>query len=65
MASAVSEQCDRLLDLLDEETLRAIALWKFERYSNEEIAAKLECAVTTVERKLARIRKAWSGASHD
>lgn len=57
-AAAVSEQCSRLLGLLDE-SLRTVALWKLEGYTNEEIATKLNCVTTTVERKLARIRKAW------
>jgi DNA-directed RNA polymerase specialized sigma24 family protein len=31
-----------------------------EGYTNEEIAAKLDCAVPTVERRLRWIRKLWS-----
>jgi DNA-directed RNA polymerase specialized sigma24 family protein len=58
-ATAVSEQCARLLDLLGDASLRAVALLKLEGYTNEEIAAKLNCVTTTVERKLARIRKKW------
>ncbi len=59
LAAAVSEQCTRLLDLLDDASLRGIALLKLEGYTNQEIAAKLNCVTTTVERKLARIRKKW------
>lgn len=59
LAAAVSEECSRLLDLLDDESLRAVALDKLEGYTNEEIAARLNCVTTTVERKLARIRKKW------
>lgn len=58
-AAAVEEQCALLLDRLDDDSLRSVALWKLEGYKNEEIAEKLNCALTTVERKLARIRKRW------
>ena len=39
--------------------LRNIATWKMEGYTNQEIAAKLDCAPSTVERKLQRIRTQW------
>jgi len=47
------------LDCLGEDRLREIATKKLEGYSNAEIATQLDCAVRTVERKLARIRKSW------
>jgi DNA-binding CsgD family transcriptional regulator len=47
--------------MLGSETLRSIALWKMEGYTNEEIAAKLGCVRFTVDRKLRAIRAAWSG----
>ena len=59
LAAAVGEQCARLLDLLDDASLRTVALLKLEGHTNEEIAAKLDRVTTTVERKLARIRKKW------
>lgn len=59
LAVAASEECARLIALLDDESLRSVALWKLEGYTNDEIAAKLDCATTTVERKLGRIRKQW------
>jgi len=36
-----------------------MAIWKMEGYTNEEIAARIDRAIPTVERKLARIRKLW------
>jgi DNA-directed RNA polymerase specialized sigma24 family protein len=60
VAAAVAEEFGRLMDVLDDPTLRVLAYMKFEGSTNEEIARSLECAVGTVERKLARIRKAWS-----
>jgi DNA-directed RNA polymerase specialized sigma24 family protein len=56
----VNEQLRRLLDVLGEPQLRQIAWWKLEGHANEEIAARLDCALRTVERKLRRIRQLWS-----
>ena len=60
LAAQVAENCRRLLARLNNETLRAVALWKMEGYSNEEIAAKLGCVRYTVDRKLRAIRDIWS-----
>ncbi len=59
LAAMAAEQCEELLDLLPEEQLRRIALWKLEGYTNDEIAEKLKCVPRTVERKLRRIRAFW------
>jgi DNA-directed RNA polymerase specialized sigma24 family protein len=59
MAVEMTEQCERLLDLLGNADLRSIALWKMEGYTNEEIAAKLPCARSTVQRKLNLIQTRW------
>jgi RNA polymerase sigma factor (sigma-70 family) len=58
-AAATADECRRLLDLLEEPELRQVALWKVEGYTNEEIAAKLDCVPRTVERKVRRIRLLW------
>jgi RNA polymerase sigma factor (sigma-70 family) len=58
-AVATADECRRLLDLLDEPELRQVALWKVEGYTNEEIAARLDCVPRTVERKVRRIRLLW------
>jgi DNA-directed RNA polymerase specialized sigma24 family protein len=58
-AAQVAEQCQRLLGLLDDPSLRAVALGKMEGDTNEEIAARLGCGLRTVERKLRRIRGIW------
>jgi DNA-directed RNA polymerase specialized sigma24 family protein len=60
-AAQVAEECRRLLDSLGDPTLRAVALWKMEGYSSEEIAARLDCVPRTVERKLRLIRDTWEG----
>ena len=64
-AAMVTDECRRLLVALDDETLRQVALLRMEGYSDEEIAARVDCSLRTVSRKLALIRKAWlrEGAS--
>jgi DNA-directed RNA polymerase specialized sigma24 family protein len=59
-AAQVAEECQRLLGLLDDGRLRALALRKMEGYTNEEIARDLGCGLRSVERKLVRIRTLWA-----
>ena len=59
LAVVLAEECRRLLDVLNDATLRAVAVAKMEGYTNEEIADRLEVALPTVERKLQRIRRIW------
>src|SRR5262245_36236750 len=58
-AALVAEECRLLLARLQSDELREIAVWKMEGHTNEEIAAKRDCALSTVERKLQRIRAEW------
>jgi DNA-directed RNA polymerase specialized sigma24 family protein len=53
------EECRRLLDPLDDETLRPIAPRKMDGYTNAEIALRLGRVERTVERRLQRIRRCW------
>lgn len=59
-AAMVAEEYCKLLDRLDDEGLRQVALWRMEGYSNDEIAERLGCARRTVARRLDLIRKMWS-----
>jgi DNA-directed RNA polymerase specialized sigma24 family protein len=59
LAVEMVEQCRQLLDALDDDELESIALWKMEGYTNDEIAARLDCAPRTIERKLRLIRCIW------
>jgi DNA-directed RNA polymerase specialized sigma24 family protein len=59
-AVQLAEEFQRLVDRLGNAELRAIALWKMEGYTNDEIAAKLGCVERTVERKLRIIRDRWN-----
>jgi DNA-directed RNA polymerase specialized sigma24 family protein len=58
-AAEVADQSRCLLEGLADEELRQIALAKMEGYTNEEIASRLGCALSTVERRLRLIRKRW------
>jgi DNA-directed RNA polymerase specialized sigma24 family protein len=59
MVAQSAEECRRLLAELGDETLRQVALWKLEGYTNDEIAPKLGRKRPTVERKLNKIRRRW------
>jgi DNA-directed RNA polymerase specialized sigma24 family protein len=59
LAAEMAEQCHRLLELLQDEDLRSIALLKMEGYTNDEIASRLDYARSTVQRKLNLIRSRW------
>jgi DNA-directed RNA polymerase specialized sigma24 family protein len=58
-AAQVAEQCQILLDVLDDDSLRAIARLKLEGFTNREVAAKIDRAERTVEWKLNLIRRTW------
>jgi len=60
MAAQVADECRRLLELLGDATLRSVAVWKMEGYTNAEIADKLGCVPVTIERKLQLIRSLWA-----
>jgi DNA-directed RNA polymerase specialized sigma24 family protein len=55
-AAIVAEQYRALLGSIDDPAARLVALMKFEGYSEEEIAAALDCSVRTVRRKLWLVR---------
>jgi DNA-directed RNA polymerase specialized sigma24 family protein len=59
LAAQVADECGRLLNRLGNDTLRAVALWKMEGFTNEEIAQKLGCVRFSVDRKLRTIREIW------
>ena len=60
VAALVADQCRHLLDILGDDTLRQVAVWKMEGFTDKEVATKLDCVVRTVERKVERIRLIWS-----
>ena len=58
-AAQIADEFQSLLARLEDDTLRSVALWKLEGFTNDEIAEKLECVPRTVERKLQLIRTLW------
>lgn len=58
-AAQMDEDFRGLLDSLGDETLRSVAVWKLQGYTNAEIATRLDCVESTVERKLRAIRALW------
>ena len=55
----MGESCRRMLDLLGDEQLKRIAVWRMEGHTKAEIAQRLGCVVETVERRLRLIRSLW------
>jgi DNA-directed RNA polymerase specialized sigma24 family protein len=60
LAAQAAEELSRLLDVLDDDTLREVALWRLDGCTCDEIAARHGCARRTVARRLDVIRKLWS-----
>jgi DNA-directed RNA polymerase specialized sigma24 family protein len=58
-AAQAAEEYQRLLTSLPSAEVRAIAQAKMEGFTNKEIAAKLGCALRSVERRLRLIRALW------
>ena len=58
-AAQAAEQCRHLLGLLGDAELEAIALWKLEGYTVEEIATRLGYVPRTIKRKIRLIRTLW------
>jgi DNA-directed RNA polymerase specialized sigma24 family protein len=54
-----AEESRRLLDMLEDETLRQIAVWSLEGRSTNEIARRMGRSETLVRLKLEKIRRAW------
>jgi DNA-directed RNA polymerase specialized sigma24 family protein len=59
LAAQLAEEYQRLLRCLADEELVAVAVWRMEEYTVEEIAARMDCAPRTVKRKLRLIRGIW------
>jgi DNA-directed RNA polymerase specialized sigma24 family protein len=62
-AAMVAEEYERLLQSLDDDGLRQVALSRLEGYTCDEIAERLGCARRTVARRLDLIRKTWLAQS--
>ena len=58
-AAMIAEEYRLLLDALEDDGLRQVAISRMEGYTCDEIAAQLGCARRTVARRLDLIRKTW------
>jgi DNA-directed RNA polymerase specialized sigma24 family protein len=65
LAAQLAEEYQRLMGQLGDPGLHRVATFKLEGYTNDEIAARLGCVTSTVERKLARIRGIWADEMRD
>jgi DNA-directed RNA polymerase specialized sigma24 family protein len=63
-AVQVGEECQRLLDVLDDPELQRVAVLKMEGYTVPEIAAQMACVPRTVKRWLRLIRQIWEQELH-
>jgi DNA-directed RNA polymerase specialized sigma24 family protein len=59
VAALVVEEYQRLFSALPDESLRLVAVLRLDGNTNEEIAKRLDCGLSTVERRLRTIRKVW------
>ena len=58
-AAMVTEEYERLLAALGDDTLRQIARWKLEGFTNQEIGERIGCTRRMVAYRLDLIRKIW------
>lgn len=58
-AAEVADLAIGLIDSLQDENVRAVAMLRLEGFSVDEIAERMECGKRTVERRLRLIRKTW------
>lgn len=56
----LDDEHQRLMESLRDDDLRQVATYRFEGYSVEEIALKMNRVIRTIERKLQNIREQWS-----
>jgi DNA-directed RNA polymerase specialized sigma24 family protein len=56
----LAEACDTLLDQLDDEQLRQIAVMRMDGYLVDEIAEMMQLSKRAVERRLQLVRRIWS-----
>jgi RNA polymerase sigma factor (sigma-70 family) len=64
-AAQLMEEYEGLLLQLDSQDLQAVALWRMEGYSVEDIAERLGCVSRTVKRRLQLIRSLWQKGAPD
>ncbi len=58
-AAEFVEVCELLMNSLDDPNLQQVATMRMEGYNDSEIAEKLDCSRSTVQRRLEVIRRHW------
>ena len=64
-AAQVAEEWHELLNRLNDDELRKIAIWKMEGLTSNEIAQRLGKALATIERRLKLIRTIWTESNNE
>ena len=59
-AAQVADECRRLLEMLGDDQLRALAVARMEGHTTEALATRFEVAPRTIERRSQKIRALWS-----
>ena len=59
------EELDHLRELLKDEELERIALYRMQGLTNAEIAQEMNCVERTIDRRLALIRRIWVNSVDD
>jgi DNA-directed RNA polymerase specialized sigma24 family protein len=60
LVALMNERLMQLLRVLRDDSLRNVAVWRMDGYTNAEIAAEIGLGERSVERKLRLIREKWS-----
>lgn len=59
LAVILAEEWGRLVGLLGDAELRSLVILKMEGHTDDEVAARLNCARRTVQRRLRLVRQIW------
>lgn len=62
MMAQFADDAQQLIDMIQDDTVKTVALLRVEGYSVDEIAERMKCGKRTVERRLHLIRRTWEEA---
>ena len=60
LAAIMADECRRLFGALPDDSLRRVAGLRLEGYTDREIAERMDCSLSTIERRLRTIRAVWA-----